>query len=1105
MTAKPYPGLRSFTQEEASLFFGREVQVRQLRDILADRNLVVVLGGSGSGKSSLVRAGLLPKLNSTAPIPKRSGAWYPIEFRPRANPAEELFEAIFSQVFQPLLKAPSVPAGSATKSGGEDQAATATAIGAERLRRLEAVSAALNISPALQPGEDVEAPCKEKLRELLFSDQTFDVGSLFEFAEQSIVTLDERLATGPRSGKANLLILIDQFEEVFSLPAETKEDGLSMVMALVTSIQAYRPANLFLIVTMRNEWLHRCSEIPGVAEAMNGSTYLVDLIANSEIRNIIVEPARWVLRAANLHPGPPACGPFADETLCQLQAAFDDVAAVEYESDRLPLLQHLLPLLWAEAAAEHDGSVEKAPFSIEPRHLCAVPGWNSKRKLAGCLNANAGRVLDTAVAVASKSARIGPDDAGQLMHAALTNLAVLDDQGIVRRRFATIDKMLDSSAVAERQGEERDIIKEALTKGLAEFVTATLIDSKKTADSEQFDINHEALVRNWETYAAWVDQVRSLKNRLRVIDDKIRSAQADRERALPLTRLNDLLSATDLRSAAELVGSETAKLLDDVFGSRATFSQSWAYGALDGDVNEARNNDRVADVARIKNRVEDAQRFRNNPWHQYRFPLIILIVAIVSAGAIGYNNYRGKVQQTALLVEKQKLLLEKEQLLVNVETTFDLQRLASAENVTETDKMYKLQALRSKVEDFVAFSLVSKKSKDYQKLPVVLRQPLADTLTELDERWRSLLGSKIWLRRSMTGSIGPLNFQDAICIDPGTKSMLPILNDAVAWVPVLEAEKQLWRPALVQRAGEKIAIASNQQVGEDWQPESVVCTSPDGKWQFTWMVKDINGKPTAQTPRIRNIVINRLPVTAQWPRIRPPTSGNMRLYVSVGSDRWFDDYDSLTIYRDRMFDEFGKVSAAVRDEKRPRPNPIRFARDGHWVGFQISSVSGDPFILWTTEGVSERQEDAPRAVKGCVKQTDVSSCVIGPMEYAGEQYEVLITSNRQLDYFPQCEEKGAICNISVQIRFAEEGRRQNVRAQLGMFPSTQIKGGIITSDGYLILADDGGQFWRYLFDGKELAKLQKDTWRGENLDGIDWRSSPCEKLRCKDLIGSIAP
>lgn len=62
----PYVGLRSFEQADADLFFGRDVAVQRLVDLLADHRAVTVVGASGSGKSSLVRAGLLPALASGA-------------------------------------------------------------------------------------------------------------------------------------------------------------------------------------------------------------------------------------------------------------------------------------------------------------------------------------------------------------------------------------------------------------------------------------------------------------------------------------------------------------------------------------------------------------------------------------------------------------------------------------------------------------------------------------------------------------------------------------------------------------------------------------------------------------------------------------------------------------------------------------------------------------------------------------------------------------------------------------------------------------------------------------------------------------------------------
>jgi hypothetical protein len=58
----PFPGLRPFTQEEDYLFFGREEQTLELLERLASNRFLAVVGTSGSGKSSLVRCGLLSQL-----------------------------------------------------------------------------------------------------------------------------------------------------------------------------------------------------------------------------------------------------------------------------------------------------------------------------------------------------------------------------------------------------------------------------------------------------------------------------------------------------------------------------------------------------------------------------------------------------------------------------------------------------------------------------------------------------------------------------------------------------------------------------------------------------------------------------------------------------------------------------------------------------------------------------------------------------------------------------------------------------------------------------------------------------------------------------------
>ncbi|WP_295413474.1 ATP-binding protein [uncultured Thiodictyon sp.] len=93
---RPYPGLRPFRCDESNLFFGRDEQVDQLLDTLAESRFLAVIGTSGSGKSSLVRAGLLPALASgvlTRPIadgPAPGTRWSIAELRPGEHPFRRL-------------------------------------------------------------------------------------------------------------------------------------------------------------------------------------------------------------------------------------------------------------------------------------------------------------------------------------------------------------------------------------------------------------------------------------------------------------------------------------------------------------------------------------------------------------------------------------------------------------------------------------------------------------------------------------------------------------------------------------------------------------------------------------------------------------------------------------------------------------------------------------------------------------------------------------------------------------------------------------------------------------------------------------------------------
>ena len=73
-SGNPFPGLRPFDEGDYHLFFGREGQSDALIDLLARHRFVAVVGSSGSGKSSLVRAGLIPALHGGF-MPGAAGRW----------------------------------------------------------------------------------------------------------------------------------------------------------------------------------------------------------------------------------------------------------------------------------------------------------------------------------------------------------------------------------------------------------------------------------------------------------------------------------------------------------------------------------------------------------------------------------------------------------------------------------------------------------------------------------------------------------------------------------------------------------------------------------------------------------------------------------------------------------------------------------------------------------------------------------------------------------------------------------------------------------------------------------------------------------------------
>jgi hypothetical protein len=289
----PYRGLQSFDLENAAFFFGRARARNELREVLArrieaDRAFVLVFGASGSGKSSLVKAGLLADLA----LPGMMGR----------------VALVRHGVLRP------------SDRGG---------------RPIEALAAAM-----IQRGDAVpelaRAPFDYTVESL--------AGLLREAPPQATAPLRQALGQAARAaglaaaGEARLVIVVDQLEELFTregLPPAEREAFVAALAALAQS------GLVWVVATMRSDFFDRLERLPALASLSAGEgRYLLLPPDEAEIGQIIRRPAREAGLRFEIDP---LGSQGLDEAI---------LLATGRATGALPLLSFLLDQLWRRRTPE---------------------------------------------------------------------------------------------------------------------------------------------------------------------------------------------------------------------------------------------------------------------------------------------------------------------------------------------------------------------------------------------------------------------------------------------------------------------------------------------------------------------------------------------------------------------------------------------------------------------------------------------------------------------------------------------------------------------------------------------------------------------------------
>ena len=226
----PFVGLRPFEISDSLYYFGRNAETKTLLELLYNNRFVGVIGSSGAGKSSLIRAGLIPQLEAGFLVQERDH-WLIASLKPGDTPLTNLINSLINSINSGLS------------------------------------------SPLVS---------QDKRRQLIQEANEYEPQGLLHLLESELSGSDK-----------NLFVLVDQFEELFRFGlekgiAKNRQQAEQFVALLLNLSKKDLP--IYLCLTIRSDFLGDCDAFYGLPEAINQSQFLVPRLSRNQRQEVITSP-----------------------------------------------------------------------------------------------------------------------------------------------------------------------------------------------------------------------------------------------------------------------------------------------------------------------------------------------------------------------------------------------------------------------------------------------------------------------------------------------------------------------------------------------------------------------------------------------------------------------------------------------------------------------------------------------------------------------------------------------------------------------------------------------------------------------------------------------